>query len=244
MTSRADRDLPWLDHVLPRRLVLTFHGLGSPERAIDAAEARYWAEPAILGQAVAAAKADPAIAITFDDGNASDYRVAYPMLADAGLRGTFFVLAGRLDQPGSLARREIAEMARGGMVIGSHGHDHVDWTRCADADMRRELYDARAAIEDCLGQRIDSVSIPFGAFDARVLRLVLEAGYRHVHTSLAGRAARNAWLVPRSSIRSDWVLAPELERLNSWQAWLGSTLRQPLWNWRYRVNTWRAVPSR
>ena len=244
MTGVADRIVPWVGRVLPSRLVLTFHGIGTPGRTIDSGEARYWVDPSVLAESVASAKTDPATSITFDDGNTSDYRIAYPMLQAAGLKATFFVLAGRLDQPGSLARHEIVEMAAGGMAIGSHGHDHVDWTKCSDAVMRRELHDARASIEDCLGARVDEVSIPFGAFDARVLRLILEAGYRAVHTSLEGRAAQTTWLVPRNSVRSDWVLDRELARLRSWRTWIGSTLRQPLWNWRYRVNTWRAVPSR
>ena len=234
----------WFDRLLPSRLVLTFHGLDTPRRTIDVSEEPYWVGSSFLAAAIAAARKNPAIDITFDDGNASDYRVAFPMLAEAGLRGTFFVLAGRFDEAGSLTRREVAEMAGAGMGIGSHGHDHVDWTKASDTVMRRELHDARAAIEDCLGARVDSLSIPFGAVDARVMRLILEAGYRTVHTSLGGLAGRSAWFVPRNSVRKDSVMAEELARLAAPSVWLGSALREPVRCWRYGINTLTAVPSR
>ena len=43
----------------------------------------------------------PGVRISFDDGNASDIELALPRLEERGLRATFFVLAGRLDEPGS-----------------------------------------------------------------------------------------------------------------------------------------------
>ena len=158
---------PLLSRLWPGRLVVTFHGIGTPARTLDAGEAPYWVEAPVLAAAIDLA-AKGRLEITFDDGNESDARIALPMLQRAGVTATFFVLAGRLDKPGSLSRTQLQELARAGMAIGSHGHDHVDWTRADDTDLRRELWDSRAAIEDCLGAPVDSVSVPFGAFDARV----------------------------------------------------------------------------
>ncbi|MGL4290793.1 MAG: polysaccharide deacetylase family protein [Phreatobacter sp.] len=227
----------WFGRVVPDRIVLTFHGLGQPATAIDQAERPYWVESSVFSETLALARAEPRIEITFDDGNASDMSLALPLLAASGLSATFFVLAGRLDQPGSLTRRDITELAGHGMIIGSHGEHHVDWTKASDATMRRELHDARARIEDVTGRAVDSLSVPFGAFDRRVLRLVAEAGYRRVHTSSGGLAARAAWLVPRTSLRSDTPAQAVIGGLCHWSRRLEAAIRNPLRQWKYGVNT-------
>jgi len=234
---------PLLSRLWPGRLVVTFHGIGTPARTLDAGEAPYWVEAPVLAAAIDLA-AKGRLEITFDDGNESDARIALPMLQRAGVTATFFVLAGRLDKPGSLSRTQLQELARAGMAIGSHGHDHVDWTRADDTDLRRELWDSRAAIEDCLGAPVDSVSVPFGAFDARVLRLVAQAGYRHVHTSSGTLAPRQGWLVPRHTIRQDTRLAQAVEAWTSWRARLVSALRNELRGHKYRFSTSTAGPGR
>ncbi|MFK8252509.1 polysaccharide deacetylase family protein [Ancylobacter terrae] len=221
--------------MLPDRLFLTFHGLGAPPAGTDPVEAPYWVAPAVLEGVARRAKADPRLAITFDDGLASDFHLARPVLEEAGVRATFFVLAGRLDAPGSLSRAQLAEMAQAGMAIGNHGWDHRDWTRATDAEMRRELHDARRAIEDVAGVAVDTLSIPFGAFDARVLNLIFEAGYTAAHTSSGGLAAPGARLVPRNTVKQGFDADRDIARLTGWRGRVESGLRDPLRRWKYGV---------
>ena len=227
--------------LLPRRIVLTFHGLGEPGPDIDAAERPYWLDPASFAATLARANGMQGVEITFDDGYRSDVEIALPMLAAAGLTATFFVLAGRLGQPGALGGRDLATLARHGMSIGSHGQDHVDWTRAPAAAMRRELYDARARIEDAAGIAVRTLSVPFGAFDSRILALAAEAGYAAVHTSSGGLAGAGDWLVPRNTIRRGIDPGRLLDRLAAWPARLDSALRNPLRAWKHgasgRVST-------
>jgi peptidoglycan/xylan/chitin deacetylase (PgdA/CDA1 family) len=166
------------------------------------------------------------------------------LLADAGLSGTFFVLAGRLDQPGSLSRAQIREMAAAGMTIGSHGHDHVRWTEADDPTMRRELRDARAKIEDCLGMAVTELSIPFGAFDRRVMRLVVEAGYRHVHTSAKAMASPASWFLPRYTIAQWTEVDREIPAWTSLPSRLRSGVRNELRARRFGFSTSTAGPGR
>ena len=48
--------------------------------------------------------------ISFDDGNASDVGIALPELERRGLKAVFFLLAGRLGQPGSLTEADVTAM--------------------------------------------------------------------------------------------------------------------------------------
>ncbi|HEX2526160.1 MAG TPA: polysaccharide deacetylase family protein [Geminicoccus sp.] len=243
MPKHVDRVSSWGDRLLPRRLIVTFHGLGVPDMPIPAEEAPYWVPAQALAETIAlAAHAD--IHITFDDGYASDHDIAMPMLLQAGITGSFFVLAGRLDRPGSLARREVVELAAAGMTIGSHGFDHVNWTQTSDRQMQRELHDARTAIQDCLGAEVDTVSVPFGAFDARVLRLIREAGYRRVYTSSGTLACREGWLMPRHTVKQSTVVARDIPRWRSMRASMESGLRNLLRGRKYGFSTSTAGPVR
>ena len=71
------------------------------------------------------------VVYTFDDGLLDQYTHAYPMFKEAGLKATFFVIAGKVGDPNgyrSKAERntplmtweQIKEMSDGGMEIGSH----------------------------------------------------------------------------------------------------------------------------
>jgi peptidoglycan/xylan/chitin deacetylase (PgdA/CDA1 family) len=231
------------DRLLPERLVVTFHGLGSPSRSIDAAEASYWVAPVVLAEAIALAARDR-LEITFDDGNDSDALIALPMLVEARVPATFFVLAGRLDQPGSLSGPQLRALMAAGMAIGNHGHDHVNWIQADDRTMRRELHDARARIQDVLGASVDTVSVPFGAFDRRVLALVADAGYRRVHTSSGTLAGITGWLVPRHTIHARTRLARDVSGWTSWKARLVSGLRNELRGRKYGFSTSTAGPCR
>ena len=48
--------------------------------------------------------------LSFDDGNSSDVEIALPALRERGLPRRFFVVAGRLDRPGSLSRDDVREL--------------------------------------------------------------------------------------------------------------------------------------
>jgi peptidoglycan/xylan/chitin deacetylase (PgdA/CDA1 family) len=233
----------WTDRLLPRRLIVTFHGLGSPLRSIDAGEAPYWVEPSVLAETIDLARRRE-IDITFDDGNDSDFTIAFPMLAEARMSSTFFVLAGRFDQKGALSRAQTVEMAEAGMAIGSHGHDHIDWTKASDDQMRRELHDARGRIEDCLGKAVDKVSIPFGAFDARVLRLISKAGYRQVYTSSHSLTPRSGWLMPRHTVQQATVVGRDIPAWTSWRSRIISGLRNELRGRKYGFSTSMAGRAR
>ena len=125
---------------------LIFHGIGTPERVLEPGEAPYWISvarfDAILDQVQAAPRPDR-IRLSFDDGNASDHDIALPRLLARGLAADFFVLSGRIGQPGSLSAGQICALAAADMGIGSHGIAHRDWRRTGAADLEAEVTGSR-----------------------------------------------------------------------------------------------------
>jgi peptidoglycan/xylan/chitin deacetylase (PgdA/CDA1 family) len=189
----------------PRTVILNFHGIGAPARPLEPGEDRFWitrdACRAIL-DAVADARDGPAIRITFDDGNRSDLEIGAPELAERGLTATFFVLAGRLGAPGSLAPADLSALVAAGHRIGLHGHDHVDWRRLDAAGAAREFETARDILAAAAGRPVDEAAVPFGRYDRGVLRALRARGIAAVYTSDRGVVHGAPWIRPRNCVQA------------------------------------------
>ena len=192
---------------------LCFHGIGEPGRPLEADEDQYWIDPAQFDELLAVIRNDPRMRITFDDGNASDAVYALPSLVRHGLRGAFFVVAGRLDQPGSLGRGEVRALIQAGMTVGSHGLEHRPWRSVSDTDLKSELGEAAEIIAATTGQPVHEVACPFGSYDRRVLTAIRHHGFGRVYTVDGWPAAKTgAWLQSRYTIRRPDTPA-DIERL-------------------------------
>lgn len=193
-----------------------FHGVGEPARTLEPGEAPYWVSLERFSEWIARIVDHPLrerIRITFDDGNASDAEMAAPALRAAGMGATFFVLAGRLDRPGSLSSAQLRELAAEGFGVGAHGRDHVRWPDCDDARLRVELVEARDQIAEVLGQPVEEAAIPFGAYDRRVARALAAAGYRAAYSSDGGPTLTPVMPAPRLSVRREMEPARLLDEL-------------------------------
>lgn len=141
------------------------------------------------------------VRLSFDDGNRSDVEIAVPALLERGLHATFFVVAGRVDEPGFLAREEIRAVAESGMTVGSHGMHHRSWRETTWGELDTEINASRAVLEEIIERSVDVAACPFGHYDRRVLRAMRRAGYQHVFTSDGGSVRRGSWVQPRTSLR-------------------------------------------
>ena len=182
-----------------KHIGLIFHGIGTPGRALEPGEAPYWISVAqfehVLDQICAAPQ--PALfRISFDDGNLSDHDIAMPRLLERGLRADFFVLSGRINTPGSLGEGHIRALQAAGMTIGSHGVAHQDWRRLDVRPCTAELTESHAALETICGHAITTAGIPFGGYDARVLRALRHAGYTTAYSSDRGTMNPRCFLAP------------------------------------------------
>lgn len=155
----------------------------------------------------------PAVEITFDDGHASNARVAAPLLQEHARTATFFVTAGWIGQrEGFMNWAELRELARQGHQVECHGLTHRFLTQLETADLRAELRDAKQLLEDRLGQAVTEISLPGGRCDRRVLDMCAETGYRQVYGSVpwkeAGDRAGIAFqgrLVMNRNMSHDWL---------------------------------------
>ncbi len=106
-TDALRRDLDWLrDHgyttILPRELAAGRCDDGSP-------------------------LPEKPVLLTFDDGYASNYTLAYPILQEYGAKATISLITARIDagKPGFLSWEQCREMAASGLVeLASHTNDY------------------------------------------------------------------------------------------------------------------------
>lgn len=188
---------------MTQRLVnICFHGVGTPARPLEDGEAPYWVERDLFLRVLDDVMTWPRVDLSFDDGNASDVEIALPALVERGLTARFFVLAGRLDLPGSLGRDDVRTLQSAGMTIGTHGMHHRPWRAMNAADRADELVEARRRIQEAAGSPVDEAACPLGRYDRRLLAELRRLGYRRVHTSDRRAARAGAWVQPRFSVRS------------------------------------------
>ena len=201
--------------------VLLYHGLmeGAAPPSPSWREGQYWVDAArfkehlrvirtagvqtrslreVWGDAGAARW--PGVVLTFDDGRASDHAVAYLALQEAGLRAEFFLSTAAIGRPGFLTWAQVREMQRGGMSFQSHGHEHVDLRRLPNVELRRQLAQSKARIEERVGQAVEFLAAPLGRLDRRVLLVAAEAGFRAVCTSRARPARPETGVIDRVAV--------------------------------------------
>ncbi|MDZ5660547.1 polysaccharide deacetylase family protein [Nocardioides sp. S-58] len=179
-----------------------FHGIGSPGRVLEPGEETYWTgRDTFLGILDRVAGRDD-VRLSFDDGNASDASIALPALQERGLTATFFVVAGRLDQPGSLSREDVRRLHGAGMTIGNHGMTHRPWRGLDPGRQQEELVAARQALAEVTGHAVRDAACPLGRYDRHVLGALRRLGYRSAHTSDRRWARTDSWIQPRYSIHA------------------------------------------
>lgn len=187
-----------------RRRILTFHGIGEPQRVLDAGEDDYWISFERFRNILDLVCRHPdrqILSITFDDGNLSDLELAAPELLRRGLGAEFFVLTGRLGEAGSLGSHDVRHLVQMGMRIGSHGVAHCDWSRLSTHELNLELSESKAILEEICGNRLKSASVPFGRYRAAVLAKLRSCGYETVYSSDGGDTTTSRYLRARTSIR-------------------------------------------
>ncbi len=168
-------------------------------------------QPVPLDAACAGAGAamGPPVAITFDDGNASDHSVALPALARRGLTAAFFVTPGWVGRPGFMGWDEVRALAQAGMTVGAHGLEHVPLASLTRAELLAQLREARRVLEARLQAPADWLALPGGSGGRREVQVAREAGFRGVVGSVPRLAspAPSADPVPRFAIRNGQSLA-------------------------------------
>ena len=120
------------------------------------------------------------VAITVDDGNASDFEIVYPVLKENGMTATFFLLSGKQE---FLKKHELRKLIEDGFSIGSHGITHRELNRLGPAELQHELEYSKKILEQETACSVDFFAFPFGSYNKKIIRMAEIAGYKAVFTT-------------------------------------------------------------
>jgi peptidoglycan/xylan/chitin deacetylase (PgdA/CDA1 family) len=154
-------------------------------------------------------------AITFDDGLASIFDLALPVLRRHRIPATVFLVTRTLIEEGqpvdwvddppalplrTLTRDQVLEMRGDGVRFGSHSHAHRDLTTLGEAECERDLRDSRELLEDLIGGPVRHLAYPRGRHDERVRRAVARAGFTHGFTLPESKEPGGPLAIPRVGV--------------------------------------------
>lgn len=145
------------------------------------------------------------VAITFDDGCATDLDVAAPLLREAGFSATVFVVSTWVGKPGFLSAVDLRALHDSGVEIGAHSRTHAYLPDLPPTELRAEIAGAKEELEQRLGASVDHFSCPGGRWIPEVAAVAREAGFRTVSTSRPGviTAKSDRLRLPRTAITVD-----------------------------------------
>ena len=126
------------------------------------------------------------IIISVDDGYADDVRTILPDLQRFGMVATFFVITGRMTEPGFVSADQIRQLDQAGMDVGDHTAHHVDLRRITPSELAAETAGSRQTLDQVLGHPVYYFAYPFGYFDDSVLSAVHAAGFSMAYTTQGG----------------------------------------------------------
>ncbi len=219
----------------PQSFVLTYHSIGA-QRGVTEENFRqqmFW-----LSNYAAVLELDSVVsggwtpspsglvcAITFDDGYASVYRSAFPILQRLRLAATVYLVVdaiadvqrrssnefdGLYPDEDMLTWPEVKEMQAGGLQFGSHLLRHHDLTSLSPAEADHQLRASKLQIEKRLGVPCTSFCYPWGRHNQAATDAVRRAGYENAVITIQNRWDRahppDPYRIPRADVRRDYTL--------------------------------------
>jgi peptidoglycan-N-acetylmuramic acid deacetylase len=124
----------------------------------------------------------PWVALTLDAGaDAAPVPAMLKTLRDRGVKITFFLTGKWIKDNPELTRQIVAD----GHEIANHTFTHPDMRNLSDAAILKELGDTEALLEETAGATSRPFfRPPYGAYDKRVLQLVVGQGYLPIYWTL------------------------------------------------------------
>jgi peptidoglycan-N-acetylglucosamine deacetylase len=163
------------------------------------AYAAQWPGSDLFGKALRAPRRAGELALTFDDGpNPAWTPKLLDVLAEHGIKATFFMLGSRAQAQPALVRR----MVEAGHLIGNHSWSHPNLAYTAAAKVRQELTQTKDVLEQIAGKPVRYFRPPFGARRPVVFKIARELGM----TVVLWNAMTSDWSEPSANRIADELM--------------------------------------
>jgi peptidoglycan/xylan/chitin deacetylase (PgdA/CDA1 family) len=144
------------------------------------------------------------VALTFDDGHASNARAVEAIVARGGT-ADLFVNPSRVGSAHHLGWADLERLSSSGISIQSHGQTHRYLDQLTARQVEEELFRSKREIEDRLGRPVTLFAPPGGRMAPGLLDTAHRLGYQALCSSRAGvwrrgRHASNMVEIPRMAV--------------------------------------------
>jgi len=162
------------------------------------------------------------VSIDFDDGWASIFENAIPILEAANINSTQYIATAKLGQEGYVTAQEVQQMNALGHEIGAHTRTHPFLTTLSQQDMELEIAGSKQDLID-LGITPASFAYPFDDYNAQT-DAIAQANYDIVRTSDTGfnTATSDIFHLVTQSVEVDTTLTQV-------QAWIDEAITNKTW---------------
>ena len=113
-----------------------------------------------------------------------------------------FVSQTEMDERGAgITADQMSELAKDGLFhFGAHTVDHPLLTRCNEAETLRQILENKVWIEQTTQRTCDAIAYPMQDYDARVITLCKQAGFRYGYSVTKTLNVDAAFEIPRVGV--------------------------------------------
>ena len=133
---------------------------------------------------VAATLEPPLLAITFDDGNVTDFTTALPLMQERGIPGTTYITTSLVGEEGYLTWDQIHLLEETGWTIGCHSHTHPHLSELSKEEIREEMEEVDRSFTNKGFDPPKHHAYPYGDYNAEVVEVVKQ--YRNSARAIPG----------------------------------------------------------
>lgn len=133
------------------------------------------------------------VVVTFDDGYASVFTKAYPILKQYRFQATTFMISGWVGLNGTfrmLSATQLKTMQQNGVIdVESHTVHHLDMGYVSSQTAQYELHKSAVTLQQIVGHPILYFCYPSGGYHSQTLSLLKKDGYLLAVTERSGYAS-------------------------------------------------------
>lgn len=127
------------------------------------------------------------VALTFDDGYRDFYTDAFPVIKEASIKVTVFIISSFINYQNYMTEQQIKNILESGLIeIGAHSMNHYDLTSENQELLQAQIQGSKNYLEQKFGIKVLSFAYPYGHFNDQTVSIVKKAGYTSAVSDIQG----------------------------------------------------------
>ena len=126
------------------------------------------------------------VSLTFDDGKASAYEVAVPLLSGMAQKGTFYIFTDGLGEKSFINSGKVKKIQDNENEIGTHGKTHKRFPKLSKSEILNEIIRPRTELAEMGVKPISTFAYPWGEFTDYSIEQIKNSGYISARTTVPG----------------------------------------------------------